>query len=462
MKKTKAVILAAGEGKRMHSRHPKVLSNLLFKPMIQRVIDSVHDAGIEDIILIVGFKGEELEEKYKDEYTCVYQKEQNGTGHAVMQARDELLSDDAENVIILNGDAPFVDSKSIKDLIQKHQDEANASTLLSAEIENPFGYGRIIRDNDGKFEKIIEQKDATESQQKIKEVNSGVYVFNKSDLLFALDNIQNNNAANEYYLTDTTEILKNKGKKIGVYMTNNPNTVLGANDKFQLFELNEKKRLEVLKKLMIDGVDIPCIDGIMIEDGVEIEPGTTILPGTILKGKTKIGKDCVIGPNSYMENALLHDNIIFNSSYAYDCEVKSGADIGPFVRIRPDSVIGEKVHIGNFVEVKNSSVGEGTKLPHFNYIGDCEVGKECNFGCGSLVVNYDGTNKTRSSIGDNAFIGCNTNLVSPIKVGHFAYTAAGSTITEDVPDYSLAIARNRQENKNDWVLKTRKLKNLDR
>ncbi|MDO5014818.1 MAG: bifunctional UDP-N-acetylglucosamine diphosphorylase/glucosamine-1-phosphate N-acetyltransferase GlmU [Clostridia bacterium] len=462
MNKTTAIVLAAGEGKRMHSRHPKVLSKLLFRPMIQRVIDSVHGAGIDDIILIIGFKGEELDAIYRERYSCIYQKEQKGTGHAVMQAKDELLKSNCENVIVLNGDAPFVDSKSIVNLIKIHEKEKSAVTLLSAKLDDPFGYGRIIRDSNGNLEKIVEQKDADEEQQKIKEVNSGVYVFNKADLLFALDNIQNNNAANEYYLTDTTEILKNKSKKTGVYMTNNPDTVLGANDKYQLFQLNEKKRLEVLKQLMLDGVEIPCIDGVIIEDSVVIEAGTTILPGSILKGQTKIGKDCVIGPNSYTENVIIGDEVIFNSSYAYDCEIKSKADIGPFVRIRPDSIIEEKVHIGNFVEVKNSTVGAGTKLPHFNYIGDCEVGKDCNFGCGSLVVNYDGTNKTRSTIGDNAFIGCNTNLVSPIKVGHFAYTAAGSTITDDVPDYSLAIARNRQENKENWVIKTRKLKNLDR
>lgn len=460
MSKSCAIVLAAGEGKRMKSNKPKALSCVLFKPMIDWVLDSVEDSGIEDVCVIVGHLGEALEIHLDGKCEIAYQKERLGTGHAVMQAMDYLEKTDAENVLILNGDAPFIDATTIEDSLKMHVTSENAVTVISAKIKNPLGYGRIVRGENGVFQSIVEQKDTNDEQKLINEVNSGAYWFDKKCLIYALSQIKPENEAHEYYLTDTISELRKIGKKPGVFMTDNSDVVLGANDRVQLMELNEIARKQVLLNLLINGVEIPCTDGIVIGTDVEVGTGTLLLPNTIIRGRCKIGANCELGPNCLIDDSIVDEDVKLNNTYIESAHICKGTDIGPFDHVRPNSIIGPNVHVGNFVEVKNSNIGEGTKLPHLSYIGDSDVGKGVNFGCGSLTVNYDGKNKTRTTVRDHAFIGCNSNLISPVTVGEYAYVAAGSTITDNVPDGALSIARARQVDKEGWVERKRPYKNM--
>jgi len=344
-----------------------------------------------------------------------------------------------------------MDAETIRSSLRQHEAEGNAVTVISAEIEDPKGYGRILRAEDGSLFSIVEEKDATDEQRAIREINSGALWFRRLDLIDALGKLTTDNAAGEYYLTDTIGILRCQGKRAGAAATQNGNVVLGANDRYQLYQLNEIARKDVLKQHMVNGVDIPCIDGILIAPGVEIAAGTTILPNSILKGTTKIGTNCVIGPNTVITDSTIDDGVKLNNVDCEQAHVGNGVDVGPFSHLRPNTDLAEGVHVGNFVEIKNSVVGKGTKVPHLTYVGDSDVGEGCNFGCGSLTVNYDGKIKHRTVIGDHVFIGCNTNLVAPVEVGDWAFTAAGSTITDTVPEGALAIARSRQTNKEGWV-----------
>ncbi|NLL63096.1 MAG: bifunctional UDP-N-acetylglucosamine diphosphorylase/glucosamine-1-phosphate N-acetyltransferase GlmU [Ruminococcaceae bacterium] len=455
-----AVVLAAGEGKRMKSNKPKVLACVLFKPMLDWVLDAVSESGINDTCVVLGHLGEMVEIHLDGRCEIVYQKERLGTGHAVMQAIDYLNSRDAENVLILAGDAPFIDPLTIEESLRKHILMNNAVTVISARIKKPFGYGRIVRDKKGNFIKIVEQTDTTEEENLINEVNSGAYWFDKQCLVYALEHISDNNASSEYYLTDTIDELRKIGKKTYVFMTDNSDVALGANDRFQLMELNEIARRKILLNHLVNGVEIPCMDGIIIGTYVTIGAGTLLLPNTIIKGRTIIGSNCELGPNTFINSSVVHDNVRLNNVYFESSEISNGADMGPFAHVRPNSIIGEGVHVGNFVEIKNSTIGEKSKLPHLSYVGDSDLGKNVNFGCGALTVNYDGKVKSKTTIKDNAFVGCNVNLIAPVTVGEYTYVAAGSTITENAPDGALSIARARQVNKEDWVSKKKPYKDM--
>lgn len=461
MGSTCAVILAAGEGKRMKSDYSKVLSKVLFKPMINWVAEVVIQSGTNDICIVTGHTGELVREHMGENFSYVEQKERLGTGHAVMQAKEFIKQSGAENVLILNGDAPLIDEITIEESLNQHIATGSAVTVVSAYVENPMGYGRIIRNHKCDIAKIVEQRDATEEEKKIHEVNSGVYWFRSKELLFALSHLKPENDQGEYYLTDAVESVKKIGEKASAFITDNSSVVLGANDRLQLMELNEIARQESLRALMFSGIDIPCTDGVIVCDGVTVGKGTTILPNTILRGNTTVGKYCELGPNCLIDDSQIKDNVKLVNVQIESSVVENGADAGPYAHIRPNSHIGENVHIGNFVEVKNSVLGEGTKLPHLTYVGDSDIGKGVNFGCGSLTVNYDGKKKTRTTVNDNAFIGCNTNLIAPVTVGTYSYIAAGATITEDVPEYSLSIARAKQTNKEGWVKQRRPFKNMD-
>ncbi len=303
MSKKCAIVLAGGEGKRMKSTRPKVLSEVLFTPMIDWVLDAAANSGVEDVVLVVGHLGEMLESYIADRANIVWQRERLGTGHAVMQALPFLEASDADHVLILNGDAPFMDAETISQSEALHEKEGNAVTVISARLTDPFGYGRIVRGEDGSLDSIVEEKDATAGQRAITEVNSGAMWFNREDLISSLGKLTTDNAAGEYYLTDTIGILRAEGKRAGAAMTENAKVVLGANDRYQLYQLNEMVRKDILKEHMLNGVGIPCMDGIMIAPGVEIAAGTTILPNTILRGKTVIGADCVIGPGVVLTDA---------------------------------------------------------------------------------------------------------------------------------------------------------------
>ncbi len=451
MKTNCAVILAAGEGTRMKSSKPKVMAEVLFKPMISWVIDAATKGGVDDICVVTGFAREVLEEHLDGKYKTVVQSQRLGTGHAVMQAKDFLAKYKDGNVLILNGDAPLMDSDTIENALDHHIELDNSATVITADVPNPFGYGRIVRNQKNLISCIVEEKEADEEQKAITEVNSGAYWFKCRDLLKALDSIlENHEDGKEYYLTDAIEIIIKNHKRASAFRAKSSNVVLGANDRAQLYELNEIARKDTLFKLMKSGVSIPCIDGVIIDPDTVIGADTAVLPGTIIK-RSKIGSGCEVGPNSLLENAEIENNVTLNSTQVYDSTVKSGTSIGPFVRVRPNCVVGENVKIGNFVELKNANIGEKTSIAHLTYLGDADFGKNINVGCGCATVNYDGRDKNRTVVGDNAFIGCSTYLVAPVEVGENAYTAAGSVITENVPADALAVARARQVIKKGWV-----------
>lgn len=450
-----AVILAGGEGTRMRSSKPKVMAELLFKPMLSWVIDAAEKAGIEDILVVTGYKSEIIESYLGEKYETAKQEHRLGTGHAVMQATDFIKRHSGANVLILNGDAPLIDSDTIKEGLSYHTDGNFVQTVISAKIDNPYGYGRIVRDKNGDFSAIVEEASASEEEKKICEINSGVIWFDCDTLTELLGKITNDNSKGEYYLTDTVKIALSEGKRVGAYTTSNKDAVLGANSRVQLYELNEKVRKRILEKFMLSGVSIPCTDGVIIDKDAEIGTDTVILPGTIIKKGCKIGCGCEIGPNSVLYETSVGNDTVLNSVQAEEAVIGNGVTAGPFVHIRPASVIKDGVHCGNFVEVKNSDIGEKTSISHLTYVGDSDVGSGVNFGCGVVTVNFNGKEKNRCRIGDDAFIGCNTNLIAPVEIGDRAYTAAGSTVTDNVPSDSLVIARNRQTVKENWVIKNK-------
>ena len=447
------VILAGGEGTRMKSQKPKVMAEILFKPMIDRVIDAAKGAGIGDVCVVTGYRAEILEAHLNGRAETVRQEQRLGTGHAVMQATDFIKKHSGGNVLILAGDAPFMDSKTIREALEAHINNRFVQTVISAKVDDPFGYGRIVRDSDSNFIAIVEQASADEDTQKIREINSGAMWFNADTLLSLLGKLDNNNSKGEYYLTDTVHIALSQGLRVGAFPADNADAVLGANTRVQLNELNEKLRKKTLEKLMLDGVSIPCTDSVIIDPDAKISADTVILPGTIIKEGCEIGPDCTIGPNTVLYKTKVGSCAVLNAVQAEEAIVKDNANLGPFVHLRPNTVIGEHVHCGNFVEVKNSVIDHHTSVSHLTYVGDSDVGSGVNFGCGVVTVNFNGKTKNRCKIGNDAFIGCNTNLIAPVEIGDRAYTAAGSTITDDVPSDALSIARERQTNKEDWVKK---------
>jgi bifunctional UDP-N-acetylglucosamine pyrophosphorylase/glucosamine-1-phosphate N-acetyltransferase len=445
-----AVILAAGEGKRMKSNKPKVLHTILFKPMLDWVIDSVKAAGVEDLCVVCGHLNEQVEKHLEGITQTALQSQILGTGHAVMQASDFLTSHTGGQVLILCGDAPLICSDTIKKAYETQISGGYAATIITANSPDPYGYGRIVRTPSGVIAAIVEQKDADDETKKINEINSGGYWFEINALLEVVSKLKNNNASGEYYLPDAVDLLINNGRKVGAYQASY-NEVLGANDRQQLSELGEIARKMMIEHHMKNGVSIPCKDGVIIGADVKIGEDTEILPGSILRGNTTVGSDCIIGPNSLLENMTVGNGVKINASQCYQSIIHNESKVGPFSHIRPNSVIGEHVKLGDFVEIKNSVLGEGTSVSHLTYVGDSDVGRYVNFGCGCVTVNYDGINKARTTIGDHAFIGCNTNLIAPVRIGNGAYTAAGSTITDDIPDESLGIARSHQVVKDGWA-----------
>lgn len=446
MSETCAIILAAGKGTRMKSNKPKVLAEILFKPMLGHVIDACQKADVNDICVVTGFRAEMVEDYLASigEFSTVRQTEQKGTGHAVMMAREFLKEHCGKDVLVLCGDTPYLNAETISEAYRQHKEENNAITLVSALLDDPASYGRIVREGNT-ISKIVEKKDATEEEAAIKEINAGTYWFAVNNLLTALDGLTTDNAQGEYYLTDTITLTLQNGGKVGGFIAPNSDIILGANSRKDLYELNEKMRMSVIEKHLENGVEFVSTDGVYIAPDAVIGTDTVIYPGTIIKEEVIIGEDCKIGPNTLIQKSTIGDRVKLNSVQCYQSKIHEDADIGPFVHIRPNSEIHHHVHIGDFVEVKNSTIGAGTGISHLTYVGDSDVGKNVNFGCGVVTVNYDGVNKHRCTIGDGAFIGCNTNLVAPVTIGKNGYTGAGSTITKDVPSEALGIARARQE-----------------
>lgn len=447
-----AVILAAGQGTRMKSKLYKVLHPVCGKPMVQHVVDQVKKLDIKDIVTIIGHGAEKVRAQLGDESLYALQEKQLGTAHAVMQAAGMLEGKEGTTIVVC-GDTPLIKAETMEALFKEHVEAKAKASILTAKIDNPTGYGRIVRNESGFVEKIVEHKDATEEERKINEINTGTYCFDNQALFDALKNVSNDNVQGEYYLPDVIEILKKQGEIVTAYQTEDLDETLGVNDRVALAEAERIMRGRINETQMRNGVTIIDPQNSYIEADVQIGPDTVIHPGTILKGDTVIGADCIIGPHTEIANCHVGDETVIRQSAAYNSSIGSHVNIGPFAHIRPDSAIADEVKIGNFVEIKKAVFGKGSKASHLSYIGDAEVGSDVNIGCGSITVNYDGKNKYLTKIEDHVFIGCNSNLVAPVTIGEGAYVAAGSTVTKNVPGNALAIARAHQVNKENYVEK---------
>ncbi len=452
MTNTYAVVLAAGKGTRMKSSLYKVLHPVCGKPMVEHVIENMERVGVEKIVTIVGHGAETVQSELGSRSEYALQEEQLGTAHAVLQAK-ETLSELPGTTIVVCGDTPLITSETMQELLNHHHSTNAKATILTAIADNPTGYGRIIRNQDGNVKYIVEQKDASPEEQQVQEINSGTYCFDNKALFSALKQVKNENSQGEYYLPDVIEILQKEGEIISAYAANDFNETLGINDRVALAQAEKIMRERIAHRHMREGVTIIDPFSTYISSDAVIGSDTIIQPGVIIEGKTIIGENCLIGPNSHIVSSKIGNNTTVHSSVVLSSEVGDHTSIGPFAHIRPDSEVGNEVKIGNFVEVKKSIVGNGSKISHLSYMGDASIGSNVNIGCGAITVNYDGKNKFKTIIEDDVFVGCNSNLVAPVTLGKKAYVAAGTTVTKDVPGESLAIGRARQENKEGYVKK---------
>ncbi|PAD37469.1 bifunctional UDP-N-acetylglucosamine diphosphorylase/glucosamine-1-phosphate N-acetyltransferase GlmU [Terribacillus sp. 7520-G] len=444
-----AVILAAGKGTRMKSKLYKVLHPVMGKPMVQHVTDQLNSLQLDKLITIVGHGAEDVKAQLGDASDYALQEEQLGTGHAVLQA-EAFLKDKEGVTVVLSGDTPLITADTIQALLDHHEQQGASATVLTAKAPDPAGYGRVIRSEAGEVLRIVEHKDANAEELLVDEINTGTYCFDNKLLFQALHNVSNDNAQGEYYLPDVLELLKKDNKLVTAYQTPDFDETMGVNDRVALSQAERIMKRRINEHHMRNGVTIIDPDSTYISADAVIEQDVTILPNTMILGKTEIKEDAVIGPNSEVKDVVIGSRTVVKQSVAHDSEIGNDVNVGPFAHIRPQAQLGDKVKIGNFVEVKKSVIADGSKVSHLSYIGDAEVGKDVNIGCGTITVNYDGKNKHLTKIEDNAFIGCNTNLIAPVTVGKGALVAAGSTITKDVPEDALSIARARQENKDSY------------
>ncbi|MGI5873801.1 MAG: bifunctional UDP-N-acetylglucosamine diphosphorylase/glucosamine-1-phosphate N-acetyltransferase GlmU [Bacillota bacterium] len=451
------LILAAGKGTRMKSSLPKVLHEAVYHPILSYVIAAAKGVGADDICTVVGHGAEEVKAAFAGETSFILQREQKGTGHAVREGLAAFADHREGMVLVLCGDTPLLRAETLKALCARHEQSEAAVTVMTASLSDPFGYGRVIRGADGDPLRIVEQRDASEEEKAVTEINSGVYCFDLGFLRDAVSKLQNDNDQGELYLTDTIAIARAEGRRAAAYRVADFEEVSGINDRVQLAAAGKVIRRRKAEALMRAGVTLIDPDSTIIDPLAEIGADTVIEPFTVIKGRTVIGADCHIGPNAELTDTVLGDGVRFWRSAAAEASVGDGCNIGPFAYLRPKTELKNGVKVGDFVEVKNSVIGEGTKLPHLTYIGDSDIGAGCNIACGTITCNYDGFDKTRSKIGDRVFVGCNVNLVSPVHIEDDVYIAAGSTITESVPGGSLAIARERQINKEGWAEKFRAL-----
>ena len=444
-----AVVLAAGQGTRMKSALPKVLHPVAGRPMIEYVLDAVHGAGVNRVIVVVGYEAALVEARLSDRAETVRQVEQLGTGHAVLQA-GPLLADFDGDLLVLCGDTPLVTGGDLAALVRVHRGAKAAVTVLTAELAEPEGYGRIIRDAGGSVSRIVEQKDATAEQSAVREVNSGIYCFDARRVFGALGELSPDNAQGEYYLTDCLRRFAAAGEKVAALKVADATRILGINTRVRLAGVEAVMRRQTLERLMLEGVTVLDPSSTFVDAGVEVGKDSVIYPFTFLEGQTVVGERCRIGPGARLADARLADGVEVQYAVVKGSALASGVTVGPFAYIRPDCAIGEGVKVGDFVELKKTVIGPGSKVPHLSYIGDATLGENVNIGAGTITCNYDGRRKWPTWIGSRAFIGSNTNLVAPVRVGEEAVTGAGSTITRDVPDGALGVARARQSNLPGW------------
>ncbi len=430
----------------MKSKLYKVLHPVVGKPMVGHVVDTLNHINTTRTLVVVGYGAEAVQAYLGDRVEYALQAEQLGTGHAVLQAKDALGSEEGMTIVIC-GDTPLISEETLRSMIQLHQESGASATILTAKLDNPFGYGRIIRGVDGRVARIVEQKDCTAEEAAVKEMNTGTYIFDNKTLFEALGSVTNNNNQNEYYLTDVIGILTAQGKVVQGYCMADSAESIGVNDRVGLAEAERLFKERINRSHMMNGVTIIDPVNTYIEPEVKIGADTVLLPGTILRGRTVIGENCTIGPQTEIIDSIIQDDVSIKQSVLQDAFVDSDTSVGPFAYLRPGAKLGKHVKVGDFVEIKNATIGDSSKVSHLSYVGDAKVGANVNIGCGAITVNYDGFNKNLTEIGDDAFIGSNVNLIAPVRIGNGAYVVAGSTITHEVEDGDLAIARERQSNK---------------
>ncbi len=452
--KKMAIVLAAGQGKRMKSKLYKVLHSVCGKPMVSHVLDAVRGASCERTVVIVGHGAEAVQGTLGNSVEYALQAEQLGTGHAVMQAESLIANEDGITVFIC-GDTPLVRKETVEAMIDLHIRQGAAATILTAELNEPAGYGRIVRGPDNGVLRIVEHKDCTPDEAAIKEINTGTYCFDNRKLFQALKQVTNSNAQGEYYLTDVIGILQLEGNGIIACLVEDSAEAIGVNDRIALGEAERLMRLRINTGHQMNGVTFIDPANTYIESSVTIGSDTILYPGTVLRGQTSIGADCIIGPSTELTNTVVGDGSTIRQSVSEEAEVGEECSIGPFAYLRPGTKLGRHVKIGDFVEIKNTVIGEHSKVPHLSYVGDAVVGAHVNIGCGAITANYDGYNKSKTEIGDHVFVGSNANLIAPLKIGSGAYIVAGSTITHNVAENDVAIARERQVNKPGYAEKIR-------
>ncbi len=444
MNKTKAVVLAAGEGTRMLSSLPKVMHALCGKPILWHVLRAVEGVA-PDPVLVVGYGSEQLKDYFGSGYTYVKQESRQGTGHALLQALPVLPA--AGDLLVLCGDTPLLKAETLNSVLEFHRLKQAAATVVTANLEDPTGYGRILRDGEGRVEGIVEELHATEGQKALQEINTGSYCFNLQALQEYLPLLPANPQKKEYYLTDLLPMLAKSGLGVEAFLLDDGQQALGINDREHLARAAALMRERINVRLMRSGVTMLDPAATYIDVDVVIGPDTVLYPQSILEGSTRVGKGCLLGPSVHFVNSEIGDEVICRQSVIMESKIGDRAQVGPFAYLRPGSVIEEEVKIGDFVEIKNSTVGQGSKVSHLSYVGDAILEPGVNMGAGSIIVNYDGKKKHRTHIGRGSFVGCNSNLVAPLKIGQGAFIAAGSTITRDVPANALALSRSGQEHK---------------
>lgn len=452
MTQRNAIILAAGKGTRMKSKLYKVLHQVCGKTMVEHVLGQLEEAKIDNIVTVVGYGAETVEQTLGNRTKYALQKQQLGTGHAVMQT-ESLLGDQEGETLIVSGDTPLFTAATFNKMFEYHEQRHAAVTILTSVAPDPTGYGRIVRNDVGIVERIVEQKDATHEEQEIHEINTGVYCFDNQKLFQALKLINNDNAQGEYYLTDVIGILKNHGEIVTAYRMADFDESMGVNDRVALARANKIMRKRINTRLMKDGVTMVDPETTYIDADVKVGRDTVIEGNVVIKGNTTIGSDCFIGAHSVIKDSVLHDDVKVYASTLEEAKMHTGSDVGPNSHLRPQAEIGKGVHIGNFCEIKKAYIGENTKIGHLSYVGDATLGKNINIGCGVVFVNYDGSKKHHTNVGDHAFIGSNSNIVAPVNIAEDSFVAAGSTITDSTERFDMAIARARQVNKPDYAKK---------
>lgn len=448
------IIMAAGKGTRMKSKLPKVLHKLAGKSMLDYVIDSVQKLNPREIFVIVGYEAETIIYSFDNRVpvTWVQQTEQLGTGHAIMQVIPHL-KDYSGDVLILSGDVPLLSGETMTKLIERHSRVNSGAAILTTMLDNPFGYGRIIKDENDNIIKIVEEKDASPEEKAVKEINSGTYCFDWQNLSHYLSKITPQNAQGEYYLTDVIKLFVDNNLSVKAYATPHIEEILGINDRSTLAKISRIIREGINQRLMLSGITIIDPETAYIDSGVLIGTDTVIYPNTIIEGYSKIGNNCRLGPNTQIVNSAIGDYNEITFSSLTDSIVYNHCKIGPYSRIREKAVINDNCKIGNFVELKKSNFEPGVKASHLAYIGDADVGTKTNIGAGTITCNYDGKNKHKTIIGSNVFVGSNSTLVAPLTLEPTTYIAAGSVITETVQTHALGVGRARQRNVENWVLR---------